>query len=189
MTFKELLENKEITAYRLSKDSGVPFSTISDLLNGKSKPENIRLTHALLLSDVLCVDVKELASLEMPRENVEFRYFRSNVLHDLRRKGDKNFIQYILNAKIIDTEYKRGEIECALYLLALVEYLDRVNGFNLRIGRYKKLKGMTLPSVLFPGSDLIHFDTVKDAEDRIGVELIPEFAKYNIVEESVRNAI
>lgn len=189
MTLKRLIEEKQITAYRLSKKSDVPFSTISDLINGKTKPGNIRLSHALAICNALEISPEEFAKLEMPKDDVEFKYFRSNVLHDLKRKGDVQFIKYILHSKAIDTAYKRGDLECAFYLLALLEYLVKVNGLNYPIDRYQKLRSMTLPSVLFPGSDLISFSSIEEARNRMRIELIPEFAKYNIIEESVRNAV
>jgi len=37
MDINELLEQKNITKYKLSKISGIPFSTISDISAGKAK--------------------------------------------------------------------------------------------------------------------------------------------------------
>lgn len=187
MTLKELLKIKNITAYSLSKESGVPFSTISDLINGKTKPENVRLCHAISISKALGIDVVLFAKLQNPKDELRFAYFRSNILHDLKRKGDIPFVQHVLKTKIIDREYKCGCLERALYLLALIEYLNRVNGNVMTITRYKNLKKLKLDSVLFPGSELISFSSVEEANRRIGIKCISEFAKYNIIEESVRN--
>lgn len=37
--FEELLRNKNVTAYRISKETGIPPSTFSDWKTGKSKPK------------------------------------------------------------------------------------------------------------------------------------------------------
>lgn len=39
----EELLNSEISSYKMAKDSGVPYSLISDYRNGKRKIENITL--------------------------------------------------------------------------------------------------------------------------------------------------
>lgn len=47
---KNLLDS-DITNYRIYKDTGVAQSTLSDLKNGKSKIEDMRLSVALKLND------------------------------------------------------------------------------------------------------------------------------------------
>ena len=37
--FEELLKEKNVTAYRLSKETGIPASTFTDWKTGKSKPK------------------------------------------------------------------------------------------------------------------------------------------------------
>lgn len=37
--FEELLRNKNVTAYRVSKETGIPASTFTDWKTGKSKPK------------------------------------------------------------------------------------------------------------------------------------------------------
>lgn len=37
--FSELLENRGITAYRVSKDTGIPANTFTDWKSGRSKPK------------------------------------------------------------------------------------------------------------------------------------------------------
>lgn len=37
--FEELLRNKNVTVYRVSKETGIPVSTFTDWKTGKSKPQ------------------------------------------------------------------------------------------------------------------------------------------------------
>lgn len=37
--YQELLRKNGITSYRVSKDTGIPYATLSDWKNGKSKPK------------------------------------------------------------------------------------------------------------------------------------------------------
>lgn len=48
---KKLLESKEISNYRISKDTGVAQMTLSDYATGKSKIGNMKLDHALVLNE------------------------------------------------------------------------------------------------------------------------------------------
>ena len=41
--FAALLQQKDITAYRVSKDTGIPANTFTDWKNGRSKPKADKL--------------------------------------------------------------------------------------------------------------------------------------------------
>jgi repressor LexA len=41
--FETLLENAEVTAYQVSKATGIPASTFTDWKNGRSKPKTEKL--------------------------------------------------------------------------------------------------------------------------------------------------
>lgn len=43
MTVNELMDNKKITKYRLSKDSGVAYTTVNDICSGRAQLENALL--------------------------------------------------------------------------------------------------------------------------------------------------
>ena len=36
MTINEIMKKKNITKYRLSKNSGIPYSTLTDIISGKA---------------------------------------------------------------------------------------------------------------------------------------------------------
>jgi len=37
----EWMEQKKISRYRLAKNSGIPYSTVNDICNGKTQLENV----------------------------------------------------------------------------------------------------------------------------------------------------
>ena len=55
--FEKLLNERGITAYRVSKDTGIPTSTLSDWKNGRSNPKADKLK---ILADYFGVDIKDL---------------------------------------------------------------------------------------------------------------------------------
>lgn len=186
MKFKELLIEKQITGYALSKNTGIPYTTINDLINGRTIIQNISLKHAIKIADFLNVKIDDLAHLDK-EELIEFRYFRNNALHELKSIGADNFIKKVIKEKEIDYYYKNNGKEYAYYLLALIDYLANMYGLNKFEKRYNDLRKEKLQKPFFVGSNLIHYNTVEEAEKEFGITVIPEFKKFNIIEEDVFN--
>ncbi|WP_227995172.1 hypothetical protein [Oceanobacillus sp. CFH 90083] len=46
---KNLLESEEVSNYKISKETGIAQTTLSDYASGKSKIGNMKLDHALKL--------------------------------------------------------------------------------------------------------------------------------------------
>lgn len=60
-TFRQIIDKKGITPYRVAKDTGVPNSTLSDWKMGKSKPKADKL---LKIANYLGINVEELIEEE-----------------------------------------------------------------------------------------------------------------------------
>jgi len=58
--FRDLLNQKQITAYRLAKRSGVPYATVSDLCCGKTKVERCTAETVYRLAGALGMTVEEI---------------------------------------------------------------------------------------------------------------------------------
>ena len=148
MTFKDLLNKKKISGYSLSKNTGIPYTTINDLINGKTIIQNTSLKNALLIADFLNVDVSALAKLDT-QSFVEFRYFRNNVLTELKNVGFDRFLAEIIKNKEIDFYYKNKGQQYAYYLLALIDYLCRINNQPIYDARYNELRKNKLTNPFF----------------------------------------
>ena len=186
MTFKDFLKQKKITGYALSKNTGISYTTISDLINGKTNLQNISLKHAIRIASFLKIDIHDLANMDT-MDLVDFRYFRNNLLHELKHNNPIDFINKIIKQKEIDFYYKNNGKEYAYYLLALIDYLSNINNIDIYQERYNDLRKERLDTPLFVGSDLLRFNSVDEAEEAIGIKAIPEFKKYNIIEEDIYN--
>jgi plasmid maintenance system antidote protein VapI len=64
MTIGELLEEKGLSRYRLSKISGVPWATLADICSGKTKFERCSAMTLSKLSKTLGISIEELILLE-----------------------------------------------------------------------------------------------------------------------------
>lgn len=64
MTVMALLKQKNLSRYSLSKQSGVPWATLSDICSGKTKLENCNGATLLKLSKVLEISIEQMLDLE-----------------------------------------------------------------------------------------------------------------------------
>ena len=78
----------------------------------------------------------------------------------------------------------------ALYLLAMLDYVSRLNGVPL-CNEYDDLRRCSLEKPLYPASVLAICAASKDDSVLIQAErdAIPEFKRFNIIECEVRNAV
>ena len=60
MIFSELINKKNITMYRLSSQSGIPYTTINDICSGKTKLEKCSAETIYKLAKTLNVDMEFL---------------------------------------------------------------------------------------------------------------------------------
>jgi len=59
--FEKIIREKGITLYRVSKDTGIPYATLSDWKNGKSQP---KLNTLLKICSYLGIPITDLISQE-----------------------------------------------------------------------------------------------------------------------------
>ena len=86
--------------------------------------------------------------------------------------------------------YDRGWYPESLYLLAMLDYISRLNGVPLS-SEYDDLRICRLEKPLYPASVLAICAASKDDSVMIQAErdAIPEFKRFNIIECEVRNAV
>ena len=76
MTFNDLLIKKDMTVYKLSKESGVPKTTIFDISSGKSNILDCSGRNLLRLSKALDISIEELLNLDQELYNP---YYDKNI--------------------------------------------------------------------------------------------------------------
>lgn len=119
-----------------------------------------------------------------------FELFKSNVCHRLKELGDINFIIEILENNIIIEYFNRKWYPESFYLLAMLDYLSRINNIPL-CNKYNDLRLHSLSETIYPSS-IIAISAVSGSnysKEKAIKEAIPEFMMFNIVENEVRNII
>ena len=187
MNINTLLAQKKITKYRLAKLSGVPQTTVIDICSGKANIEKCSGATIYKLATALGVSMESLVADSMEYRPA-FETFKSNVCHSVKNKGDLDFLIETLEAGRIRTLFEKEWYAESLYLLAMVDYLSRVNDFPLCTElddiRRAKLHKIIYPAGVLAMCAVFNSDEPKSKSLR---EAIPEFLRHNIVEAEVRN--
>ena len=93
---KNLLAKKNMSCYRLSKQSGIPQSTIHNLVNGKSNIMKCSVETLYKLSTTLNIKMDDLVTCIIDEQNnnsrVSFDVFKSHICHLVKDKGDIDFM-------------------------------------------------------------------------------------------------
>jgi len=71
MTIMELLKEKELSRYGLSKTSGVPWATLADICSGKTSLNRCSAETLSKLSKSLDLSIEEILELEPNYSKVE----------------------------------------------------------------------------------------------------------------------
>lgn len=193
MFLNDLLAQKNISRYRLSKISGVAQTTVTDICSGKARITKCSAETIYKIAKALDVSMESLIESETREKTPEpqrysFELFRSNVCHFVKNKGDIQFIIDTLEADEIRILYDRKWYPEAFYLLAMVDYLSRENNIplctNYRDIRCRKLKDILYPAGVILSDSAMHTDRYRTQSRE---NAIPEFMRFNIVECEVRN--
>lgn len=195
MMIEQLLAHKGMTKYRLAKNTGIPYMTVNDICSGKTKLFNCTAATVRRLSKALDVTMEDLMGSEsegaadMESRN-DFELFKSNVCHRVKAAGDMVFIVETLQSDTIRRYYDKKWYPEAFYLLAMVDYLSHENHLPL-CANYNDIRARKLSNIVYPSGVLAMYAASKDDRVKTGSyrKAIPEFRRFNIVENEVRNVI
>lgn len=193
MSINEILKQKNITKYRLWKESGVPQATISDICTGKTRIEKCSAETIFRIAKVLDVSMESLIApavinMDQERKRPSFEVFKSNTCHRVKDMGDIPFIIHLLRTNQIREMYEKKWYPEALYLLAMLDYLSRENQVPI-CKDYNDIRNVKLQRPVYPSSVIILCKTMKSnaPKEECTRMAIPEFLRFNIVECEVRN--
>ena len=187
MDVNEFLKEKKMTKYKLSKLSGAPFTTISEITTGKTMLRNCSGATLYKLAKAMGVTIEDLLADSMEYRPA-FETFKSNICHMVKDMGDINFIIDILETDKIRKLYQRQWYRESLYLLAMLDYLSRENDLPI-CAEYSDIRAKRLEEPVYPASIIAMsvFSKSDEPKERSLREAIPEFIRFNIVESDIRN--
>lgn len=189
MLINKIMKEKNITKYRLSKNSGVPYSTINDICSGKVQLEKCSAETIYKLAKELDISMEKILE-PCFEKRVSFELYKSSVCHRVKELGDRRFIIETLEKNDIRKYYQKKWYPESLYLLAMLDYISRLNGVPI-CSEYEDLRECRLNETIYPSSVLAASTVSSDnkIKELAYNESIPEFRRFNIVESEVYNVI
>lgn len=194
MVISELLAENDFSQYRLSKETGIGKATISDICSGKTSMKKCSAGTLYKIAHALGTTVDALIEAENQQDKEEcrpsFSTFRSNVCHYVKDMGDVDFIIDTLEKNKIRMLYDKAWYPEAFYLLAMLDYLSKLNGLPI-CKNYNDIRSQKLAKPLYSSDVLIQssmFET-DNFKQSAKENAIPEFSRFNIMEGAIRNVV
>ncbi len=184
---KELLEEKKLSIYQCAKLSSIPYTTLSEIVRGKTKIEKCSAETVYRLSKILNISMEELL-LESMESQVDFEVFKSNVCHSVKATDEFDFIVETLQKDSIRSYWRMKRYAEAFYLLGMVDYLSRINEIPL-CTKYDDIRGQSLEKPIYPKDvDLAaKLENNPEIYEQCRKDAIPEFLRFNIVESEIND--
>lgn len=189
MTIQDALKQRNMSIYQLVRATELPYATVNDICNGKVQMEKCSAETICRLAHALNVSMEELAAPCLP-ERSSFENFKSAVCHRVKELGDIDFIADTLESQEIRTYYDRKWYPESLYLLAMLDYISRENDIPL-CNEYDDLRMCRLEKPIYPASIRALSAAAKNESvmESAAATAIPEFKRFNIIENEVRNVV
>lgn len=193
MNLNVLLADKNMTKYRLSKITNIPYSTLNDIFSMKTDILNCsvltvhKIAHALGVSIDTLISDDNLIDYNL---RTDFETFKSNIKHVIKENSPDDFINLIHQKNVIRKYYKKKYFAESLYLLATIDYLSRIYSIPV-IDEYNDIRKFKLQDRLYPASVVImaNVDTNSDILEVSFNNSIQEFKQFNIVESEIDNIV
>ena len=182
-----ILKERNRTIYQCAKFSGIPYTTLSEVVRGKTKIEKCSAETVYRLSKILNVSMEELMTDSL-EQRMDFEIFKSNVCHLVKDRDDLDFIITTLQVDEINRYWNKNWYPEAFYLLAMVDYLSRLNDIPL-CTKYDDIRTQSLKEPLYPRDITMAAKLSPDKKvmEKSRREAIPEFLRFNIIESEIRN--
>ncbi len=142
----------------------------------------------------MTIKVPNVSSEKIPEPRFikrnSFENFKSSICHRVKEMGDIDLIIDTLENDDIRKYYDRKWYSESLYLLAMLEYISRVNDVPI-CDEYNDLRQCKLEKTVYPAS--LRAVSIASDNDSVLSEAeqaaIPEFKRFNIIEDDVRSVI
>ena len=174
MDFVVELQKQKMNIRTCSMKSGIPSATLYPIIKGQVDIGTCAYYTVEKLAKVLGYRPDQIVY-----HKEDFQTFRNNLHHDIKRNDLQTVLGIIEHE---DVEYYRlhGDYVKMLYLVATVDYISKKYEIPL-CDKYDEIRNMKLEEPFFVG-DSAFLNKGVDS----GIE---EFAKYNIVEGDLYDAV
>lgn len=189
MFLNTLLSQHNMSVYQLAKTSHLPYTTVNDICTGKTQLKKCNAETVYRIAQAFHISMEELLAPSFASRN-SFENFKSAICQRLKELGDTDFIIDTLESQAIRNYYEKQWYPESFYLLAMLDYISRINNVPL-CSDYDDLRQYSLEKPLYPAGILSLSTALKkeSIKKQALQQAIPEFIRFNIVENEVRNVV
>ena len=186
----DILETKNISLYKLAKETQIPYTTLSSIKLNKVKTENITCDVVNKLAKYFDISMDTMYKQLLFPKRKNFEWFKSEVCHKLKFLGDKKFVIKLVEKDYISIFWEMEWYAESLYLLAMLDILSKKYNAPL-CTRYDYYRTQKLKNILFPLDILLKSEISPSFnwKEEILKDCNPEFLKYNIVEGEIYDVV
>ena len=185
-----LLNSKNLTLYKLEKASNLSHATLSDLFHEKTDAQRCSCALIHAIASALGISMDELYAILSYEDlspvcfNESFDLFKSNVCHELKALGFKDFLRKHIRDNSVLTYFHEGKKLESLYLLCMIDYLCTEHGLPV-IEEYDAVRQYKLDKLYVPKSVYLLLQTKSAKISSLYKQSIPSFLAHNILEADV----
>lgn len=186
----DLLNEKKVSLYDVSKKTGIPYSTLSNIKLNKTNAKNISANNLYILAKYFNLSMEEIFVKLTTEYRMSFEIFKSEFCHKLKEMGDIEFVIYLLKNNLIENYWKKEWYAESFYLIALLDILCKKYNKEL-VNKYNYIRTEKLAEPLYP-RDIIMYDYLfpeKNIKESILENCNKEFLKYNIIEGDIYDVV
>ena len=183
---EELIKQYKTNIDEVAKYSKVDKATLTKYYSGELSLCKCAVDDFAALAKVFRLTVQELWDMaeHYDFDPKAFEIFKSSTCHAVKEMGNKEFINEIVNKEYIEDYWDNKNRLCACYLLAMIDYLCRLENLPL-IEKFDCIRWYRLPKLVYPYS--FNFANNPNMIKNALAQAIPEFYKHGIVEGDIFN--
>lgn len=161
------------------------MKTLNEMLSEEMKNDEFRKEYEAIQPELDVIRAMVDANEDY---RCSFETFKSNTCHHVKDMGDIDFIIETLETDEVRKLYERRWCREAMYLLAMIDYLSRMNDVPL-CTNYNDIRSQKLEKLYFSAGVEVAYAATGDEriKEKALANAIPEFIRFNIVESEVRN--
>lgn len=174
MELKEYLKENNMTIRHLSQITGIPYTTLYDIVNDRVALEDCQYKTLRKIADCVNTSVDELVY-----HKEEFQTFRNKLHHRIARTDELELLVEVIEQQEIDYYYRHNDVVKALYMLSLIDYISKKNELPLCV-EYSTLRKKKLAEPYYVG------DATGWRDNSVCID---EFVAHNIYEGDLYDAV
>lgn len=189
---KAILNQKNMSLYKLEKSSLVSHATLNDIYNEKTNINNCTISIMSKIANALDLKIEDLYRMltyddvSLFSYNEDFDLFKSNILQYLKTMDEVSFVARIVSSKDIENYFLQKRYLESLYLLSLIDYLSNKNSIPL-LEQYNHIRDYKCKKIYVSKSIYLLLTMKQIKVTEIYKNAIKEFLNHNIIEAEIEN--